>query len=187
MSLLSFALWLQDTDFFTGLRLSFYVYPIVLTGHLAGIIVFGGTVLVTDLRLLGLALRKYPVADVAGQLRGLKCAGLLLVAPCGLLLLGSKAEEYYYNVFFHWKLVFFALVALHGLVFHGSVYGKLDDIDRSGRVPPRAKAAAWLSLALWTGLIVIGRGIGFVEPPASLHAYHSFLPAPSAVPVFELQ
>ena len=170
MSLLSFALWIQSTTFFTELRLSSYVYPIVLTGHIVGIAVFGGAVLVTDLRLLGWALQKYPIAAIAEQLRPLKRAGFVLVAICGLLMLGSKAEEYYFNVFFRWKLIFLALVAVHALVFRGSVYGKLEEIDQAPHIPARAKAAAWLSLTLWIGLIIMGRAIGFVEPPADLHA-----------------
>ena len=51
--LLSFAQWIQFTGFFTALRGSAYVYPIVMSLHMVGIAFFGGMVLMTDLRLLG--------------------------------------------------------------------------------------------------------------------------------------
>lgn len=53
MSLLSFAQWIQGTAFFTAMRGSAYVYPIVLAVHLIAIVLFGGMILLVDVRLLG--------------------------------------------------------------------------------------------------------------------------------------
>jgi len=171
MSLLSFAQWVQSTDFFTAFRLSAYVYPIVLSLHLMGIALFGGTILITDLRLLGVAMRSWPVSDVVGQLRGLKHLGLLLVVTCGLLLLGSKAEEYYYNPFFRMKVCCLALIVVHGLIFRRNVYKNTAALDKAPQMPARAKLAASLSLILWICVVVAGRSIGYVEPPLKkLHA-----------------
>jgi hypothetical protein len=173
MSLLSFAQWLQATDFFTAIRSSWNVYPIIMSSHLAGIALFGGTILATDLRLLGVAMRKRPVADVVGQLRSFKHLGLTIVVICGLLMLGSKAEEYYYNAFFRMKMAVLALIVVHALVFRGNVYsrGSVVEFDRTGRIPGRAKLAACLSLVLWISMVVAGRGIGYIEPPLNkIHA-----------------
>jgi uncharacterized protein DUF6644 len=172
MSLLSFAQWVQSTGFFTALRGSWYVYPIVMSSHLAGIGLFGGMVLATDLRLLGVAMRRRPVADVVGQLRPLKHLGLTLVVICGLLMLGSKAEEYYYNAFFRAKMTVLALIVVHAIVFRGSVYAKAAEFDQAGRIPGRAKLAAALSMVLWTSMVICGRGIGYIEPPLEkIHAH----------------
>jgi len=54
MSVLSFAQWVQSTAFFTALRGSAYVYPIVLSTHMIAIALFGGMILLLDVRLLGL-------------------------------------------------------------------------------------------------------------------------------------
>jgi hypothetical protein len=61
MSLLSICQWVQSTGFFTDLRSSWYVYPVVMSLHMTGIALFGGMVLAVDLRLLGVAMRKRPV------------------------------------------------------------------------------------------------------------------------------
>ena len=168
--MLSLALWIQSTDLFTAIRLSAYVYPIIMTCHLAGIGLFGGMILIVDLRLLGVAMCSRPVADVMQQLRGLKHLGFAIVAVCGALMLGSKAEEYYYNAFFRTKLVLLGLVGVHALVFRGSVYGNPATLDQAPRMPARARLAATLSLLLWTGLVITGRGIGYVQVPAGIHA-----------------
>ena len=174
MSLLSLAQWVQATGFFTALRGSWYVYPVVMSSHLAGIALFGGMILATDLRLLGVAMRRRPVADVVGQLRPLKHLGLTLVVICGLLMLGSKAEEYYYNAFFRAKMTILALIIVHALVFRRSVYAQAAEFDRAARIPGRAKLAAALSLVLWTSMVICGRGIGYIEPPLDkIHAHRT--------------
>jgi hypothetical protein len=167
---LSLALWVQATEFFTWLRGSAYAYPVVLSLHMVAIAFFGGMILLTDMRLLGLAMTKRPVSDVVDQLRIPKRYGFLLVAVCGLLMLGCKAEEYYYNVFFRAKLVLLILIAVHAVLFRASVYNRAPEFDRAGRVPGLAKLAAGLSLILWIGVACMGRGIGYIEPPFGIHA-----------------
>jgi hypothetical protein len=166
--MLDFCLWLQSTALFTAVRQSWYVYPVIMTLHLAGIAVFGGMIVLTDLRLLGVTMRSYPVSDVVLQLRWLKRLGFLLVATCGILMLGSKAEEYYYNQMVWVKLSLLALIGIHGLVFRSTIYNNPAELDKLPAVPGRAKLAAALSLLLWAGVLCAGRGIGYVETPVEL-------------------
>jgi hypothetical protein len=169
--LLSFAQWIQFTRFFSALRPSWYVYPIIMSTHLLGIALFGGLILITDLRLLGLMMAKHSVTDVIEQLRWPKRIGFVIVATCGILMLGCKAEEYYYNAFVRVKLPLIALVFVHGWVFRKSVYYNTEEIDRSPQIPGRAKLAASLSLLLWACIAITGRGIGYIDPPLDkIHA-----------------
>lgn len=168
--LLSFAQWVQATDFFTYLRGSAYAYPIVLGLHMVTLAMFGGMILMTDLRLLGMAMRSRPVADVMDQLRMTKRWGLVIMIALGLLLAGCKAEEYYYNIFFRLKLTMFALLIIHALAFRRSVYKRAVEIDKAGVVPGNAKLAAALSLVLWIATACMGRGIGYIDPPFGIHA-----------------
>jgi hypothetical protein len=134
----------------------------------------------TDLRLLGWALTKRSIADVVNQFRVPKRWGLLLTATCGILMAGSKAEEYYYNAFFRTKLILFAVVIITELVFYRSVYANPAALDRAPSVPANAKLAAALSMLLWTSIACCGRGIGYIEPPldkihAQIHVRHAAL------------
>ena len=175
--LLSFAQWIQFTSFFTALRGSAYVYPIIMSlahdrhrtvrrngaddGHAAA--------------GLGHA-EAIRYADVVDQFRVPKRWGLLLTITCGILMFGSKAEEYYYNAFFRTKLILLALVLVQELVFYRSVYANPAALDRAPNIPGTAKLAAALSLLLWTSIACCGRGIGYIEPPLDkIHA--QLLPA----------
>lgn len=169
--LLSFAQWIQATAFFTWLRGSANTYPIIMSLHMVGIAFFGGMILMTNMRLLGLGMRKRSIADVVDQFRVPKRWGLLLTATCGILMAGSKAEEYYYNAFFRAKLILFAVIIVSELVFYRAVYADPAALDRAPRTPGVAKIAAAVSIVLWTSVAVCGRGIGYIEPPLNkIHA-----------------
>ena len=167
---LSFAQWIQATDFFTYLRGSAYAYPIVLGLHMVTLAMFGGMILMTDLRLLGMAMRSRSVSDVMDQLRMTKRWGLVIMITLGILLAGCKAEEYYYNIFFRLKLMMFALLIIHAVAFRRSVYQRAAEIDKAGFIPGNAKLAAALSLVLWIATACMGRGIGYIDPPFGIHA-----------------
>ena len=163
---LTLAQWIQNTEFFTALRASAYVHPIVLALHLSAISLFGGMIVLTDLRLLGWALKSLPSAAVIDALRVPKRIGLVIAATFGVLLFCSKAEQYYYNVYFRTKLALFLLVAVHALIFR-KVYNR--GAERGLAEPVRARAAACLSLLIWSGILIAGRDIGYVLPQAGLH------------------
>ena len=171
--MMEFAQWLEFTPLFSALRESWYAYPLILSLHMIAIALFGGLIVATDLRLLGLALRTRPVAEVVNSLRALKHGGLTLMVLCGLLMFGTKAEEYLLNPWFHAKLTLLLLVAVHAVVFRGSVYKKAAQFDADGTIPGIAKLAAVLSLLLWTGLVICGRGIGYINP--DLDRIHALL------------
>src|SRR5690349_20227947 len=122
MFLLMFAQWAQFTAIATAVREQYLPYPVILSLHLSFIALGAGMILVTDLRLLGVAMRNRPVADVIDQLRWPKRVVFLLIITCGLLLASSKAEEYYYNAFFWTKMSLLALIAVHGLYFRRDIF-----------------------------------------------------------------
>ena len=165
MDFFPFFQWLSDLAPFMALRESGLAYPIVLTSHLTGMALFGGMILLTDLRILGVTMTSYPLADVVDQLRPWKRIGFVLTATCGALLFASKATEYYPNPYFWTKMSLLVLVAIHALVFRPTVYNRAAEIDKAGSVPSRAKVAACLSLVLWIGLVSAGRMIGYYEAP----------------------
>jgi len=175
--MLEFCQWLQSTALFVFLRGSGVIYPSILALHMVAIAFFGGMILMTDLRLLGLVMKNKSISDVVNQFRAAKWFGFALIVTCGVLMFGAKAEEYYYNVFFRTKMILLVLMLVHGMIFRGSVYRNAAELDRAPQIPGSAKAAAALSLVIWLGLVIAGRGIGYIEPPfEKLHA--GLLPVP---------
>jgi len=167
--LLQAAIWLQNTPLFVFIREAIYGYPIVLSCHLVFISLFAAMIVTTDLRLLGLAFRDFPVSAIVDQLKLPKRIGFLCAAGCGSLVFGIKSEEYYYNAFFRVKLILFLLVGVHALIFRRRIYNRTHDLD--GVPPPlRAKLAAGISILLWVSIVCAGRGIGYI--PAPLFSHH---------------
>jgi hypothetical protein len=167
--LISLLIWLENLAWFSSFRSSAYVYPVVLALHLTAISLFGAMIVATDLRLLGWALSGSPMADVIQRLRVPKRIGFLLAATCGFVLFAAKAEEYYYNPFFRVKMLLLALIAVHALLFHKSVYADSEGLAHAGEPPWRVKLAASLSLMFWIGILCAGRAIGYVAGRAGMH------------------
>ena len=167
--LLSFVRWVENISPFSDLRGSTTAYPVILSLHLVAMALFGAMILMTDLRLLGWAMRRQSITDVVDQLRWPKRIGGLLAAACGISLFFSKAEEYYFNNFFRLKITLFVLVFLHAIIFRGIVYNKTAELDAAPRIPARAKLAGGLSLVLWSGILIAGRGIGYLRAISDTH------------------
>ncbi len=155
---------IQNIDFLTAIRESALVYPVLLTTHLACIAFFGGMILMTDLRLLGLSLKNLTITEVVAGLRPWKRLGGVIMITAGLLLGSSEAVKYAPNPFFWTKMTILGLIGIHALIFRPLVYNKTEELDRSPTIPTRAKVAASLSLVLWLGMVCMGRLIAYYEP-----------------------
>jgi len=155
---------IQSIGFLTYIRESAYTYPMILSTHLTAICVFGGMILMTDLRILGFAMRDVPVATVVKQLRCWKQIGFVIMVTMGLLLATSEMDKYYGNPYFQMKMSLLFLVGVHAIVFHRSVYGNTEALDRAPEMPRVARVAAISSLVLWIGIASCGRWIAYYEP-----------------------
>ena len=155
---------IQSVGFLTYIRESGYTYPMILSTHLATICVFGGLILMTDVRILGWAMTDVPVAEVVRSLRPWKWFGFCLMVLMGLLLGLSEMDKYYANPYFLMKMSLLVLVGVHALIFRGPVYSKPEALDAAPSMPGIAKVAAISSLCLWIGIASCGRWIAYYEP-----------------------
>jgi hypothetical protein len=152
---------IQSLASLTAFSESVLAYPIVLSIHLACIALFGGMILATDLRLLGVSFKSLTITEVVTSLRPWKRVGGTIMVAMGLLLAASKAETYAPNPFFWTKMIILGLIGVHALIFRPIVYSTAEELDRSPVIPTRAKVAAILSLVLWTSMFVMGRLIAY--------------------------
>lgn len=159
MTILSALEWIESTNLSTSIREGALPYPILGGFHLLGIALFGGMVLVTDLRLLGWVMRRQLVSDIVQQFRPWKQVGFVLVVATGLLLAWAEPLKLYRSTSFWIKMALLLLVGVHAWVFHAGVYANPAKLDES--MTNRARLAAGLSLILWAGLIASGRLIAY--------------------------
>ncbi|CAN5356650.1 membrane protein [soil metagenome] len=139
---------LQDSALATAMRTGPWAYPLVETVHLVAIATVFGTVLIVDLRVLGLGIRVAPAPLAAFALR-INLAGFALAAVTGALLFASHAVDVAASIAFQFKLQLLIFLALNAAVFH--LRGSLMRRDLLARLQ------AIGSIAGWIGVIAAGR------------------------------
>ncbi len=152
---------IQSIGFLTAFSESVLVYPIVLSIHLTCIALFGGAILMTNLRLLGLTFKSVTITDMVRSLRPWKRAGGTVMICAGVLLATSEAEKYSPNPFFWTKMIILGLIGIHGIIFRPIVYNNTEELDKSAVIPTKVKIAAITSILLWTGMFTMGRLIAY--------------------------
>lgn len=160
MSVLSICQALEATWIGTIVRETYWGYATPQLAHLLGMALFGGAVVMDDLRLLG-RLRRPAFSELSKQLMPLKWLGFLVVVGSGIALFMSDATRLYRNWAFLVKTVLLILVALNAWIFRARGYS---GAAKSVEMPAAAKISASLSLLLWFAIIVTSRLIGFVGP-----------------------
>ena len=162
---MSFLAWLHDTSFSVMMRDSIWAEPIVETIHVLTLTVFLGFVLLLDLRLLDLAMRRRRVSDLFVQLNPGLFGGFAVMVVTGLLLFSGDPVAFYSTLFFKLKMIMLVLAGLNVLAFDFTVGRRLPEWDLAPRTPWGAKAAGIVSLVLWISIVAAGRGIAYALPP----------------------
>ncbi len=161
MFLLSICQWVDSTRLNAVLRQSNWAFPILDTIHTLGIVLVAGTIMLVDLRLLGLALRGVPIAQIVGRIVPATLWGFGLMVASGGLLFTSEAVKMYHSPAFRIKLILLALAGLNALVFHRTIYRDVANWDSGAVAPARARLAGLLSLIFWIAIIAAGRAIAY--------------------------
>src|SRR5689334_23660388 len=125
--------------------------------HLIALMLFAGTIMVVDLRLLGVTFRKTKVSVISDSVLPLTVFSFAFVVVTGLALLFSRPILYYHTIWFRFKMVFLALALINIMVFHGRVQATQGSWDADGTPPRAARMSALASLVLWTLVIICGR------------------------------
>jgi Family of unknown function (DUF6644) len=156
--LLVFCQWALNSHFGHAVRDSVWLFPAVEICHLLGLGVLGGTILIVNLRLMNLRFPDEPVAELARDVQPLMVGSLAVMLVSGFFLFSSEAVKMYDNVAFHYKMVFLLLAIAFTFTIHRRVVMSVE-----GRVPLGWRIlVALLSLALWAGVGLAGRAIGYV-------------------------
>jgi len=161
MSFYHFCQWLGETHFSHWLREAPYPYPVLLITHVLTIALFGGTVVMGNLRVLGKALREVPVSEVMDQFRAWKWTAFALMLVSGIFVAMSDPMEYYDNIMFWISMGFLLLAGVNAAIFRYGIYRTVAEWDTAAIAPAGARRWAGVSIALWIILILTGRATAF--------------------------
>jgi hypothetical protein len=161
MSLYDVAKAIEASRMGTAMRESMYWFAALNLVHLLGLLIAAGTVVFWDLRLLGIGLRRTPVSEVGKSLLPWTWGGFTAMFLSGSLLVIIEAGRLYSSVFFRIKVAALLLAGLNVLLFHLTIYRKVDQWDRAPTTPLQARIAGALSILLWFCILAAGRAIGY--------------------------
>ena len=161
MDLVDFFTRMGESAWSTGLHESRYAYDLLESIHVWTLCLFFGLAVMFDLRLLGWAMRKVPVSELARRFLPWTLAGFAVMVVTGSLLFSAIPLRSYQSIFFRVKMLMLLLAGLNVWIFHAGPYRQVKAWDQDG-VPPRAaRFAGALSLALWVGIVLSGRMIAY--------------------------
>jgi hypothetical protein len=136
-------------------------FAVVEALHVIATATVFGTILIVDLRLLGLPTTTRRFTVVAGETLRWTWTAFMLAVITGSLLFTTNPVFYFGNFEFCTKMLLLLLAGINMAIFelHTIKTVGLWDIGKSP--PASAKIAGALSLALWLSVITFGRLIGF--------------------------
>jgi hypothetical protein len=168
MDLTAFLQSLAASALATRIRDSLLLFPLLESIHVIGLGLVFGTILVIDLRLLGLASTNRPFQRVAADIMKWTWAAFALTAVTGSLMFLTNAPVYFHNSYFRVKMLLLVLAGLNMFVFERTDGKNVEAWGNSVSAPRGGRRAAVLSIVLWIAIIAVGRLIGFTTSRATL-------------------
>ena len=136
---------------------SLHLWALTEGTHVLSLMLFAGTILLVDARMLGLAFRNVPYSTLNNKVLPFTVAGFVICAVTGLMLFVSNPVHYYHHVFFRWKIVFLIVAAINIFWFHYRVQKNMAEWDAMPSPPPLVKLSAVVSIVSWILVILFGR------------------------------
>ena len=172
--------WLQKTSLAIHIRDSLLLFPLLESTHVIGLAIVVGTVVIIDLRLLGLATTHRSFSRLGADTLPWTLGGFTVAVITGALMFTTNATVYFHNTWFRAKVVMLVLAALNAIVFELTARRTVVEWDLKRSAPTLGRVAAVVSLVIWIGVIFAGRMIGFTATRAAVTE-----PAPADQPNLE--
>lgn len=153
--------WMSDTPWSVALRESFYVWPVLEASHVITLMAFVGTIVMVDLRLLGIVLPNARVSQLTEKVLPWTVGSFIVMVVTGLILFYAKPMIYYHSVFFRVKMAIIVIALANILVFHKKAQANQAEWDEAAVLPGPVRMSALISLSAWMIIVILGRMIAY--------------------------
>ena len=151
--------WLQNTELSFQIGATYW-FPLLESIHVLGIAFLVGSILMVDLRLLGITRLEYAYSVVHRELTRWTWVAFVIAIVTGTGLFISRPGAYADNTAFQIKFVLLLCAGINLLVFRRYTYVSVSQWDTATAVPTAGRVAGACSLLLWSGVIIAGRWVG---------------------------
>jgi hypothetical protein len=153
---------LQASALAEWMRVTNPAMPVVEATHVLAAIMLFGSVLIVDLRLLGLVDARRPVTRISRETLPLTWVAFGVAVVTGSLMFTTSAQTYFGNTAFQLKALALFAAGLNMALFQFLTARGVANWNSSP--PPRAaRGAGLVSLLLWAAVVLLGRWIGFTK------------------------
>ena len=144
-----------------AMRENLWLYPSVEIVHIVGFVMLVGSVVMFDLRVLGLS-RQVPVRALARHLLPWSLAALVLIVPSGLAMFSAHAGDFLNNRAFQLKMALLIAAFMNMAFFHTGPYASVKEWDVGVAAPLSAKLSVAISIVIWFSIIACGRLLAYL-------------------------
>ncbi|MEO8098121.1 MAG: DUF6644 family protein [Acidobacteriota bacterium] len=132
-----------------------WAFPVCEVFHILGFILLIGTIVIVDLRLLGVGMKRQSAADLMKDTAPWTLLGLALVLISGPLIFSSDPALYVGNSSFRFKITMLLIAMLYNWTIHRKV-------ALSPNPGGTGVLVGGISILLWASIIFAGIFIAFV-------------------------
>ena len=144
-----------------AMRENLWLYPSVEIAHIVGFVILVGSVVMFDLRVLGLS-KSVSVRGLARHLLPWSVGALLLIVPTGLLMFSAHAADFLTNRAFQVKMALLLTAGINAAIFHTGPYRSVASWDTNATAPVGARVSVAASIAIWFSIIACGRLLAYL-------------------------
>jgi len=156
-----FTLWITDWPLAIWLQEHFLAIPGFQTFHILAIAALFGSVLMLNLRVLGLKGMDQSLADTLSRYRAWTWWSVAALVFSGFFLLLSEPVRNMVNSVFWLKMIALALAIAFSIGFQGAVKRNMAALEVSPQGHASIRFGAWAVIVLWLVVMVGGRWIAY--------------------------
>jgi len=155
----NFGEWLEHFSWIQYISMTSWLYSSIAVVHYFTLLVMVGTAVFVDLRVLGIAASRKPIAQVGEQIYPWMWGAFWLAVLSGFLMFTTDAGDYLPDTVFRVKMTVILLAVIFSILVQRSIprWAELPS------TPPGAKVLASISLLLWIGSILAGVEIAAIS------------------------
>lgn len=155
--------WLSQTPLSMTIQSVEWIIPMVQSVHILAIAVVMSSVVMVDLRLMGLLGHTQSISGLARRFLPWVWWSLVVLLATGVVLIIAEPRRDLLNPVFQAKMLLLLFAMAVTAVFQNTVARNMEIWDLS----PQKRRGAWVtavvSLLVWTAIVGCGRWIAYVE------------------------
>jgi hypothetical protein len=142
------------------MREAMWAYPAVEAVHILALGIVVGSIVIVDLRLLGLS-REISVSRLSRHALPFTIGAFVVAMFTGILMFTAHAEDFLTNRVFAIKMGLILLAGVNAAILHSGPWRTIARWDTGTLPPGSVRFQAALSIAIWISVVACGRLLAY--------------------------